>query len=132
MNVQRQGKQHNSFFLLERLARRIMDLLGPDHRWKECDVTYIIAYSRVRHMKDEVLFRYVGWLMRDPVDLQEVTSFREIAVCDHCVRGFECRTDHSIGISLRDIMIFMICKEVVQEIESERFNYFSSKRSAAA
>ena len=123
MSVQKGNKQHDSFFMIERLARRIMDDLGRDHRWKEYDMTYIAAYRRAQDMKEDVLFRYTWWLMRKEIDMKQVASFRGI-VCRDCFCGYDCDIDHSAGITLRDIMIYLVCHEVVEEINRERWDYF--------
>ena len=124
MNVQKGNKQHrDSFDLINRLARRIMDEFGRDHRWKEDDMTYLAAYRRVENMTEDVLYRYTWWLMREKIDMKQVASFRGIVCCD-CFCGYDCDVDHSAGISIRDIMIYLVCHEVVEEIDRERWDYF--------
>lgn len=125
MNVQTGNKQHSSPFLINRLARRIMDHLGHDHRWKESEMTYLTAYHRVEHMLEEDMVRYIWRRMRDPVNLERVAIFRSL-VCETCFCKGECDVDHSAGISIRDIMIYLICEAVEEEIEEERWNYFAA------
>lgn len=128
MNVQQGNRQHNSFFLIERLARRIMDQYGRDHRWKEDDMTYLATHNRAQDMDDRTLFRYCDPLLtRDEVNMARVASGRQLA-CEACYCGYEgeheCDIDHSAGIGLRDIMVHLICEAVCEEIERARWDYF--------
>ncbi|MBU0732107.1 hypothetical protein KKC88_04465 [Patescibacteria group bacterium] len=127
MNVQQKGNRHDSSYLIERLARRIMDHFGPDHWWKETDSTWRAAYGRASDMTDAVLFRYTEDMMLDGLDLDQtargIVGVREESCCE-CYCGFECNVDHSAHITLRDVMIYMMCEAVVEEIDEARWDYF--------
>jgi hypothetical protein len=69
-------------------------------------------------MDDGTLFRYVNpHLTREVTDMERIARDRRL-VCEDCFCGNECDIDHSVGISLREIMIHLICQEVSLEMAS--------------
>ena len=127
MSVQHMGNRHDSFLLIERLARRIMDQLGRGHRWKDEEMTWMAPFQRASDMSDTVLFRYTEYLMRNDLDMEELT--RGIILlrregCMECYCDLGCEIDHSAHITLRDIMIYLVCEAVVEEIDETRWDYF--------
>jgi hypothetical protein len=122
MSVQKGNKQRD---LVHRLACRILDHFGQSHRWKEPDMAIGEAYLRATDMTDETLFRYVWWRMRDSVDMQAVVRFKQEVFPGYDIWD-DCDVDRSENVSIRDIMIYLLCMAVMDEVEHIRWDYFRS------
>lgn len=123
MSVQKGNKQRDCWDLITRLARRILDHFGPDHRWRDDELAYREVYRRVQDMRENTLFRYSWCLMHDPVNMKAVANFYTSMRLDCNFDHYS--IDHVADLSMRDIMVFLVCRAVMDRIEMELgWDYF--------